>query len=214
MIAVVTINRPVAYLPRLIESAKRSDVAGERFAAFVGNQDSSYLPEGFFSEVHCLPDAVRKNHGNHIDSVVNHAGAILRASTVLEDDVELSPRFSALLKTGVDECYRLRPGGHFLLSLCSDQIWPRGAAIVPYPLSVYSGSMGTYIPPELQFDLHRFLISNLDGGLASPDVMLAEYCSRRGIPLYCCAQSIVRHIGVQSATTDRQVNVECPTFAE
>ncbi|TXI10635.1 MAG: hypothetical protein E6Q76_03760 [Rhizobium sp.] len=213
MIGIVTIKRPVLYLPQMLESIAASDIS-EPLGAFVGNQDWAYLPADVFECVLCLPDAVRKNHGSHVDSVANYANAVLHANTILEDDVLVARDFAARLAIAVQECYRVRPSGHFLLSLTSDQVWPQGGAVVPYPIDVYSGSMGTFVPPELQFDLFRFLIESLTTEFVSVDVAIAEYCTRRGIPLYCCARAIIRHIGVQSSISDRQVVVGCPTFEE
>ncbi|TXI01566.1 MAG: hypothetical protein E6Q76_16920 [Rhizobium sp.] len=212
MIGIVTIKRPVLYLPQMLESIAASDIRDRRLSAFVGDQNWAYLPLDVFHCVHCLPDAVRKDHGSHVDSVANYANAVLHANTILEDDVLVAPDFAARLVIAVEECYRVRPNGHFLLSLTSEQLWPQGGAVVPYPLDVYSGSMGTFVPPELQFDLFRFLVGALTTEFVSTDVAIAAYCGQRGIPLYCCARAIIRHIGVQSSISDRQVQVSCPTF--
>lgn len=216
-ISIVTIDRQPGYLPQLLESIRSADFDRLSLTFCVGDQDDTHIPQSVPGEsrnVRFLPNAVREDHGSHVDSVVNHAMAISASSVVLEDDVLVSPQFCELLRPAVAECHRVRPNGQFLLALSSEQVWPRGASIVPYPLDLYSGTMGMFVPPALQFDLFRFLIGNLDCGLVTPDVMYAEYCQKRGIPLYCMTQSIVKHIGVHSAISDRIVNVDCPTFAK
>jgi hypothetical protein len=215
-VSVVTINRQPSYLLELLDSISAADFDQLSLTFCVGDRDCSHIPEqvpGDLRQVRMLPNAVRENHGSHVDSVVNHAMAVLESSVILEDDVVVSPRFCELLRPAVEEAYRLRPTGHFVLALSSDQVWPRGGAIVPYPLDVYSGTMGMFVPSELQFDLFRFMICHLEAEFVSPDCTIAEYCQTRGIPLYCITQSIVKHIGVQSAISDRVVTVQCPTFA-
>ena len=148
-ISIVTINRQPSYLQELLESISAADFDQLSLTFCVGDRDGSHIPEqvpGDLRQVRMLPNAVRENHGSHIDSVVNYAVAVLESSVILEDDVVVSPRFCELLRPAVEEAYRLRPTGHFLLSLSSDQVWPRGGAIVPYPLDVYSGTMGMFVP--------------------------------------------------------------------
>lgn len=215
-VSIVTINRQPSYLQELLDSITASDFERLSITFCVGDRDDSHIPAqvpGDGRRVRMLPNAVRENHGSHIDSVANHAVAVLESSIILEDDVIVSPRFCQLLRLAVQEAYRLRPNGHFVLALASDQVWPRGGAIVPYPLDVYSGTMGMFVPAELQFDVFRFMISHLGADFVSSDCTIAEYCQRHGIPLYCITESIVKHMGVQSAISDRVVTVQCPTFA-
>lgn len=208
-IGIVTIKRPHCYLPELLASLPPKS----ELDFFVGTPDVEHIKDANCYQIHVLPAAVKDNHGTSVNSVVNHAQAYLHCNTVLEDDVIVSSKFETILEAAVTECYRLRPNGHFILSLASHNQWPKGSLIVPYPLDIYYGTQGIYVPSELQFDIfHYFIRSLIECNHLGTDCVLADYCRNRGISLFCTTSSIVKHIGEQSAFSDERIVVDYPDF--
>ena len=124
-----------------------------------------------------------------------------RDTLVVEDDIEFAKGWEARLDRTIREIVAIH-GDNFLLSLyCAYGFvlpaYERGELFTKYPLEVFAGTQGIYLPARIRADFRTHLKEHgVDGFRVNYDMILREYLMQNDIPTYVTAPSLVQHMGL------------------
>lgn len=235
-LAVMTVDRPQAYLHDTLPSLRREWTAGLPML-FPGSPASAFLEryraKGFTIHETSEQDWEMIHLWNpHRKAMWNYWRCVSQAAVdkdgpcagrlVFEDDVKFTTGWRGRFLKTLEELYAAH-GPHFILSLYSphdavNQAWLETEQLaVPYATAAFMGTQGVYFPEPVRRDFAEYLrIYGVDDNLMPYDCLLGNYCEQCQVPLFATVPSLVQHVGVQTTglSGGQAVGHTSPSFVE